>query len=197
MGRWSVAPAAHSHLEALIMLVADEAAWSVRPARATELRRIAEIEREAGARFDDLPALAGLPEVLAPPDAVAAALARGHLWVAAVTTSDAPVGFAYADVVDGALHLEELDVVPRWGRRGIGAALVAAVIAAARREGLAAVTLTTFRDVPWNAPFYARLGFRVLPPAALSPGLVALLAAEDARGLPRALRVAMRRDVET
>lgn len=169
--------------------------WMVRSARASELGRISEIEREAGARFETIPALAGLPEVLAPAAALAAALARGHLWVAAAVGDDAPIGFAYADVLDGALHLEELDVLPAWGRRGAGRALVATVVAAACAAGLPAVTLTTFRDVPWNAPFYARLGFRVLAPEALSPGLDALLAAEEARGLPRALRVAMRRDV--
>jgi hypothetical protein len=54
------------------------------------------------------------------------------------------------------------------------------------------VTLTTFRDVPWNAPFYARLGFRILEPSAWTPGLMALLALEESRGLPRRLRVAMR-----
>ena len=30
-------------------------------------------------------------------------------------------------------------------------------------NGYASVTLTTFRDVPWNMPFYERLGFRVIP----------------------------------
>lgn len=169
--------------------------WSIRPAKAADLASLAEIERRAGTRFDAIPALAGVPEILAPADAIAAAHARGHVWIAARAEADEPIGFAYADVVDGALHLEELDVLPSWGRRGIGRALVASVVAAARRAGLAAVTLTTFRDVPWNAPFYARLGFRVLGTHELSPGLVALLVAEDARGLPRALRVAMRRDL--
>ena len=115
------------------------------------------------------------PTPATPAEALAAALRRGHLWVAAATADDVPVGFAYADVLDGALHLEELDVLPSWGRRGIGRALVATVLTAARDAGLPAVTLTTFRDVPWNAPFYARLGFRTLPPAAWSPGLAALL----------------------
>jgi hypothetical protein len=32
----------------------------------------------------------------------------------------------------------------------------------AQRHGLAALTLTTFTDVPWNMPYYERLGFRHL-----------------------------------
>ena len=173
--------------------MADE--WMIRRARAAELPRLREIEREAGARFDAIPALADVPEVLTPPAALDEACALDLIWVAAAVADDAPVGFAYADVLDGALQLEELDVLPAWGRRGIGRALVAAVVDEARARGLAAVTLTTFRDVPWNAPFYAALGFRVLAEAEISPGLAALLAMEARRGLPRALRVAMRRNV--
>ena len=104
-------------------------------------------------------------------------------------------GFAYAAPLDDALQLEELDVLPAWGRRGVGRALVAAVVDEARARGLAAVTLTTFRDVPWNAPFYRGLGFRVLADDEISPGLAALVAYEARRGLPTAMRVAMRREV--
>ena len=167
--------------------------WLVRLARADELPALERIEREAGARFDDIPALAAVPEVLTPPGALPAALARGQVWVA--VADGGPVGFAYADLLEDAVHLEELDVLPAWGRKGIGTALVEAVVADARRRGLAAVTLTTFRDVPWNAPYYARLGFRLLAPDELAPGLVALLEHEERRGLPRALRVAMRREI--
>jgi GNAT superfamily N-acetyltransferase len=169
--------------------------WTIRLAAAHELPALAEIERRAGVRFEAIPALADLPEVLMPPGAFAAGLARGQLW-AAVTVADAtPVGFAYAEVVDGAVHLDELDVLPEWGRRGIGQALVETVVADARARGLAAVTLTTFRDVPWNAPFYARLGFTIVDLDALGPGLRAVWAHEAERGLPAALRVVMRRAV--
>ena len=167
--------------------------YVVRPALAHELAALAEIERDAGQRFATVPELAGIPEVAVPPGALAAALARGQVWVATVAATI--VGFAYAEILDGAVHLEELDVSSAWGRRGIGRALVEAVVADARRRGLPAVTLSTFRDVPWNAPFYARLGFRVLERAMLTPGLAALAAHEARRGLPEALRVVMRREV--
>jgi predicted N-acetyltransferase YhbS len=83
-------------------------------------------------------------------------------------------------------------VLPAHGRRGVGAALVRAVCAWARERGLPSVTLTTYRDVPWNAPFYTRLGFRTLRAAELGPKLRALVASEDAHGLRRAERVVMR-----
>jgi hypothetical protein len=42
------------------------------------------------------------------------------------------------------------------------------------------VTLTTFRDVPWNAPFYRRLGFEVVDE--LPSGLAAIRAHEAMAG---------------
>lgn len=87
------------------------------------------------------------------------ALMTGHdTWVA-VLASGAPAGFAVAGPLGHGLHLRELSVDPAHGRRGLGTALVETVIAAAREQGFAGVSLTTFRDVPFNAPFYARLGF--------------------------------------
>lgn len=115
----------------------------------------------------------------------------GLLWVA-VDTAGQPLGFAMAVELDGHLHLEEMDVHPDHGRRGLGTALVEQVCRAARKRGCA-VTLSTFRGVPWNAPFYAKVGFRELPAHELSPGLLAIRDDEKRRGLNPALRVLMRR----
>ena len=60
--------------------------------------------------------------------------------------------------------------------------------------GLPALTLTTFADVPWNAPYYARCGFRILHDAEITPGLRAIRHHEAALGLDRWPRVCMRRD---
>jgi hypothetical protein len=56
--------------------------------------------------------------------------------------------------------------------------------------------LTTFSDVPWNAPLYRHLGFRVLDDDDIGPELRARRADEAARGLDPASRVCMRRDVD-
>jgi len=117
---------------------------------------------------------------------------QGHLWVA--LADDVPVGFAHIEVLEPAVaHLEEIDVHPQHGRRGLGATLVRAVCAWAIAAGYQSVTLTTFRDVPWNMPFYARLGFDVIPSEALSPALRSVVEDEIRRGLDPARRVAMRR----
>jgi GNAT superfamily N-acetyltransferase len=72
------------------------------------------------------------------------------------------VGFAHVLEERGTAHLQQLAVDPGHGRRGLGTALVEACCEEARRRGYEELTLTTFRDVPSNAPRYARLGFVVI-----------------------------------
>jgi GNAT superfamily N-acetyltransferase len=114
------------------------------------------------------------------------------VWVAA-DANDAAVGFAVAGPLAGFLHLRELSVDPAHGRRGLGRALVLAVHDAAR--GLAGTTLTTFRDVPFNAPFYERLGFTELPLSAAPARLVETFLAEVPEGVSPDKRVLMVRRV--
>jgi GNAT superfamily N-acetyltransferase len=163
-------------------------------ARASDLAKLATIELAANALFEGR----GLAGVVAD-DAtslaeVSHAHAAGLLWVARAADGE-PVGFALLELVDGQPHLEEIDVHPAHGRRGVGRALLEAVLAWARGAGYRALTLTTFRDVPWNAPFYASVGFRTLAPAELSPGLVAVVRDEASRGLDPAQRVVMRHEL--
>ena len=115
-------------------------------------------------------------------DALLKALRDGHLWV--VLADGAPVGFARVEMLDVATaHVEEIDVLPSHGRRGLGTRLVTHVCRWAAAGGYTSVTLTTFRDVPWNMPFYERLGFRVVPAEELSPALRARVDDETRRGL--------------
>jgi hypothetical protein len=57
------------------------------------------------------------------------------------------------------------------------------------------VTLTTFRDVPWNAPYYQRCGFRILDDGEITPQLQVVRREEARRGLDRWPRVCMRKDL--
>ena len=126
------------------------------------------------------------------PEVLEKAQRQGHLWVA--LADDVPVGFAHVEVIEREVaHLEEIDVHPEHGRRGLGTKLVLQVCEWATGNGYGAVTLTTFRDVPWNMPFYARLGFGVVPPEQLSPSLRAVVEDETRRGLDPSRRVVMKR----
>jgi GNAT superfamily N-acetyltransferase len=163
-------------------------------ARDGDLAKLPQVEIAANALF----AGRGLAGVSADDatslEELAHAHAAGRLWVARDAAGE-PIGFALVEIIDGEAHLEEIDVDPAHGRRGAGRALLAAVSEWARGAGHRAVTLTTFRDIPWNAPFYERAGFRALAPHELGPGLAARVREETARGLDPAQRVAMRLDL--
>lgn len=108
----------------------------------------------------------GYPEIADNPFASVAdfrAMAKGHEVLVATTEEDLPVGYAVSGPRGDFLHLRELSVDPDHGRRGLGSALVRAVIERCRELAMQGVTLTTFRAVPFNAPFYAAFGFVELP----------------------------------
>jgi GNAT superfamily N-acetyltransferase len=105
---------------------------------------------------------------------------------------DAPVGFALVKMLaDDLPHLDEVDVEPSHGRRGLGTALVRAVCEWATTSSFPILTLTTFRAVPWNLAFYARLGFVEIPRDLLRPELAAVVSDEAARGLAPETRAVM------
>jgi GNAT superfamily N-acetyltransferase len=100
-----------------------------------------------------------------------------------------PIAFAALVELDGHPHLEQISVHADHGRQGIGSMLLDEVV---RRAG-AGVTLLTFRDIPWNGPWYAGHGFVELPEEEFGPELRTHWQAEIDAGL-HALghRVAMR-----
>ena len=164
--------------------------YEIALARPGDLSRIAPIELAAARLLAGYAPEAVLDEVTSDEDNQAAQR-DGRLWVA--LRDDMPVGFARVELLEpNAAHLEEIDVHPEHGRRGLGTQLVREVCRWAETRGLGAVTLTTFRDVPWNMPFYARLGFEELTPAALTPALRGILEDETRRGLDPTRRVVMR-----
>jgi GNAT superfamily N-acetyltransferase len=117
---------------------------------------------------------------------------RGHLWVA-VDPRDIPVGFLMAGTVDGNFHILEMDVHPDHTGQGIGRLLLRSAFNAASVNGFPGITLTTFEHVMWNAPFYSRMGFKVLDESRCGRDLLNILNNEKARGLKN--RIAMYREV--
>ncbi len=130
----------------------------IRPTTCDDIATLPALERAAGQRFRDYPELAWLAEG----DVISAEqhldyAGRGLSWLA--LANDQPVGFILAETHASSLFIVELSVHLDWQGKGIGRRLIACVADHARKSGLTSLTLTTFRDVPWNAPFYARLGF--------------------------------------
>jgi len=156
----------------------------VRDAEDADLAQLPDVEAAADELFVPL----GITDLPAP----ASAGERARAW--RVLVVGRPVrGFAVLELLDGAVHLEQLSVDPAHGRQGIGAVLLAASVEAAREHGADRVTLLTYADVPWNAPFYARHGWQAVEP---TPALQALRQREVGLDLDRhGERVAMVRRV--
>ena len=152
------------------------------------------LERLAGEQYRAV----GMPHI-ADHEPLSVAILRGYAlagraWVA-LDDEDDPIGYVIVDVVDGNSHVEQVSVAPEHQGEGVGRALLDEVATWSRRAGHPAITLTTFRDVPWNGPLYRHLGFRVLAEHELGDELRARRDAETAHGLDPALRVCMLLDL--
>ena len=169
---------------------------TIRPTHSADLPVIQRIELAAGEIFRTI----GMPAIADAPLPTIEVLTRyqeaGHAW-AAVDDRDQPVAFILIKLVDGAAHVEQVSVDPAHAHRRIGRELIDHVEKWATSRGLRPVlTLTTFRDVQWNGPYYERLGFTMVAPADRGPELASLMADEAAHGLDPEQRVAMRRPIQ-
>lgn len=162
----------------------------LRPARPDEIDTIRGLERASAQRFiGQMDALAA--DEPSPATVLAARIVGGGLMVA--VEDHVIAGFAMFRPVEDRLYVEQIDVLPAFAGRRIGAALLDAVTDRTRTAGLAGLSLSTFREIPWNAPYYRRLAF--LDVAALTPAMAAIRAGHLARGLDEDARVFMVRDV--
>lgn len=170
----------------------------VRPARAADVEPIRRIEVSSGRLFDDV----GMHDIAGaqPPsvEVVTGYVTRGHAWVVADEEhGDAPVAFVLVDLVDGCAHVEQVSVVHDHQRNGYGRMLLEHVAVWAHEHDMPALTLTTFRDVPWNAPYYEQCGFSTVCEDELTPELREVRARETDHGLDPDARVCMRRELTT
>lgn len=162
----------------------------IREARADELGKLPEIERSAAALFEGGDQPMDILADVTPAEAWAPRQAAGTVWVVDDGAGE-PVGFLAAEVFKNELHVWELDVRQDFQGRGLGRRLMAHAISWAQARGLSRLTLTTFRNIPWNAPFYASLGFQERSGEELSVRLAEVLSLEASKGLDPAERCAM------
>ena len=162
----------------------------IRKATAADLPALLAVEHDSDQTFrgTDLDSVADNPPT--PSDLLAPSLDEGAFWVAELDGQ--PVGFLAAGTRMGDYIVFQLSVIRSAQRRGIGARLLRAAIDHGRATGAPEVILTTFRDVPWNGPWYARFGFVEIPPDRRSAAVRHMLAHEAAMGLEPARRCAMR-----
>nr|WP_201470100.1 GNAT family N-acetyltransferase [Microbacterium hydrocarbonoxydans] len=153
---------------------------AIRPATSEDAEILNVIETQADALLIDSlgapewPPAANGSERLAEP---------GFVLVLEESGTPSPVGFVHVLDADGHAHLEQLSVLPTSGRQGFGRRLVRAALDEARDRGYTRMTLRTYAEIPWNAPFYSSYGFlESIPETSFQRGLVHT---ESALGLDR------------
>ncbi len=164
----------------------------IRPARPADYPAIQEIERRAGQAFRTVGMDASADDDPFSDAELDAYTASGRAWVTTDET-DNPTAYVLVDLVDRMAHIEQVTVDPAHARQGLGALLIEHVSDWAREQRLDGLSLTTFVEVPWNAPYYERLGFRRVAPEQLGAGLTAVRSYEAELGLDRWPRTAMAR----
>ncbi len=171
--------------------------YTVRLAEEADINTLPAIEQAAARRFlpylEQLEISASQLEGLTPIRFLKRSHAEQRLWVAIPNdrATPQPVGFIVAKFLHSSCFIVELSVHPEHGRQGIGSALVEACCMGALLKGARQVTLTTFRYVPWNIPFYERLGFRQLHPQYWSPEISAIVEHEARYGFSLKHRAVM------
>lgn len=166
--------------------------FSIRKAIPSDVATLPTIEHSAAQIFRDHPQLGWIAD-----DGVQSE--QEHLnyivqemeWVA-VDSADLPIGFINIERLQESVHICEVSVCQSWQGKGIGRQLIQQVLTFALQQGVNAVTLTTFRDIAWNAPYYQRLGFSVIQANELTAELAMILQQEVNSGFNAEQRCAMR-----
>ena len=162
----------------------------IREAQAADLTEMITIERVAGEAFRHVGMASIADDPPATVDELTAFLKSGKAWVFS-DRSGAAVAYLLAERLDDRAHIEQVSVHPKNSRRGIGAALIEKASRWSVESDLNGLSLTTFTNVPWNAPYYTRLGFAELPEIEWSAGIRHRVTVERSHGLHEWPRVVM------
>jgi ribosomal protein S18 acetylase RimI-like enzyme len=129
----------------------DAPRFGVRSARSSDVPLLERVEKSAAEAFRTV----GMDFLLDEPTVEVSVLTRmaraNHLWIA-VNDWDQPIGFLGGEDLSGNFHITEISVAQDYQGRGIGGVLMRTMFEQIQREGYKYITLTTFKDVPWNGP---------------------------------------------
>jgi len=163
--------------------------YRIRLAEIEDLPALLAIEKKAGEKYIEF-GLAYLENITLPIETLVEAQGDGRVWVITTLVGEM-VGFAVVSTDNEQLHLEEIDIEQAHGRQGLGKALINAICDWAKTAGFKTMSLSTFRDIPWNAPYYERLGFRIVPESEFTEYFLEIQETEEKLGLPNSQRVIM------
>jgi GNAT superfamily N-acetyltransferase len=168
----------------------NETVVIVRYGKVADIPSLRDVERLASQRFASIEML----DIAAHDPSSAAFLEDRILAQRLLIAEDrTPVGFIHFDIIDGGAYIEEVNVDPDHAGQRLGARLIDSIAIFAGQDAGGALLLSTFRDVPWNAPYYRKLGFVDISDCALTPALISIRSDNVERGLNETQRVFMRR----
>ncbi|MFE3546345.1 GNAT family N-acetyltransferase [Nocardia sp. NPDC059177] len=166
----------------------------IRLATEADIAALQEIERRAGAPFAEVGMTAVAEDEPPTADTLREFITAERAWVWPDPAGH-PIGYLVLGLVDGQPHIDQVSVDPAHAGLRIGKRLIDHAVTWASAHGLHEITLTTFTQVPWNGPYYERLGFHYIPAAEETPELRAIRAAEIAHGLDEWPRASMRAEL--
>lgn len=161
-------------------------AYKIRNADPSEFPTLASIEMEAGKKFADLDIIDQSLDFTVKPDKFDYGFS-----IVVDTEDDGIVGFIQLVWIERFLHIEEVSVLPSHQRKGLAAALIAHALDLARQKDALGVTLSTFKDVSWNGPYYEKLGFEAVSSVGLGDDYIEMREEEHEAGLNIAARQIM------
>jgi GNAT superfamily N-acetyltransferase len=166
--------------------------FTIRRARYADIQYLGPVERSAAELFRTVNLHFIVDNPPLDPNFLAAMADVNHLWVA-VDRAGQPIGFAGGENIAGNFHLVEISVAQPYQGRGIGKSLMAQMTEDIRREGYKAITLTTYRDLPWNGRWYTRMGFSEVPVVEMGQEFWKIWQIEARHGFDMAARCLMRK----
>jgi ribosomal protein S18 acetylase RimI-like enzyme len=176
-------------------LASETFGFDIVPAQPEDVPRLQQIEVDAGEMFRTIGLDAIADDDPPLPESLLGYINTETIWVA-ISPTMGIIGYVTVSMVDGEAHIDQVSVVRAAARHRVGAALMDQVVVWAVNNAVASITLSTFRDVAWNAPYYQRLGFREIPDSECGPQLSKILSDEHVAGIAFAPRVAMRRPLQ-
>lgn len=163
----------------------------IRLASADELYKIAPVEKAAAEAFREIGMDAVADDAPIAESELLRAVEEQRLWVA--VEYGVLKAYLLGDFLPQSLHIDQVTVHPDASRRGLGALMIESVSADPRSKERGLITLTSFANVPWNAPYYERIGFLDIPESDWPEGVAAKVAEEQESGLASWPRVVMQR----
>ena len=148
--------------------------YSITRAAADEIPTLVEIDVAAAMLFVDTGLISDDGLLMhVPEDVFAAGIEARDVFVAREHRG-CPIGFTLTSERGGTLFLDQISVHPDHGKQGVGSGLLKRVIEDAKDRGFKRITLSTFRNVAWNAPFYRKAGFKEIRPSNLEDWMIEL-----------------------